>query len=121
VTPAVKYVVRLAGNHAGEPYTVALDTPGVDAVLISSRAIYLAYGCDRQLHYVGKVSRTNRSAVARRLREHMRLSRRKRFAWRTLWIVPLDEVVTEREIAELERTAIRRFRPPANVQNANGP
>ena len=117
-TTAVSYVTRLAGDHAGEPYRVSLDTPGADAPLALPRAIYLAYTRDRQLHYAGKVDRSNRGTVAQRIREHTRSSRRKRGAWRTLWIVPIDDTLTGAELLELERAVIRTFQPPGNVQHA---
>jgi hypothetical protein len=118
VTAAVSYVTRLAGDHAGKPYRVSLDTPGADAPLADPRAIYLAYTRDGQLHYAGKVDRRNRGTVAQRIREHTRLSRRKRTAWRTLWIVPIADTKPSDELLELERAVIRSFQPPGNVQHA---
>jgi hypothetical protein len=118
VTREVRYVARLAGEHAGEPYRVSLDTPGAELLLVSPRAIYLAYTCDGRLHYAGKVDRRNGGAVAERLREHARSSGRKRRAWRTLWVIPLTGTITGADVAELERTVIRVFVPPGNVQHA---
>ena len=83
-------------------------------------AIYLAYTRDRKLHYAGKVDRRNRGTVAQRIREHTRSSRRKRIAWRTLWIVPIADTLTGAALTELERAAIRAFQPPGNVQHAKG-
>jgi hypothetical protein len=117
VTAAVVFVATLAGSRAGEPYCVSLDTPGADFRLLAPRAIYLAYTRDRQLHYAGKVDRRNRRAVAQRIREHTRSNRRKRSAWRTLWIVPIANVVTGGDLLELERAVIRTFKPPGNVQH----
>jgi hypothetical protein len=118
VTAGVSYVTRLAGDHAGEPRRVSLDTPGAELQLVASRAIYLAYTRDRQLHYAGKVNRRNRGTVAQRIREHTRSSRRKRTAWRTLWIVPIADTLTGAELVEIERAVIRTFQPPGNVQYA---
>jgi hypothetical protein len=118
VTPAVSLVTRLAGNHAGEPYRVSLDTPGADLHLRLPRAIYLAYTRDRQLHYTGKVDRRNQGTVAQRLREHTRSSRRKRTVWRWLWIVPIADTMTAAGIAEIERAVIRTYRPAGNIQHA---
>lgn len=118
MTREVRYVTRLAGEHAGEPYRVSLDTPGAELLLVSPRAIYLAYTRDRRLHYVGMVDRHNRGTVAQRLREHTRLSERKRRAWRTLWVVPVQSTITRAGVTELERTVIRTFVPPGNVQHA---
>ena len=118
MTAAVSYVIRLAGDHAGEPRCVSLDTPGAELQLVASRAIYLAYTRDRQLHYAGKVNRRNRGTVAQRIREHTRSSRRKRTAWRMLWIVPIAETLTGAELVQLERAVIRTFQPPGNVQHA---
>lgn len=118
MTAAVSYVIRLAGDHAGEPYRVSLDTPGAGASLALPRAIYLAYTRDRQLHYAGKVDRRNRGTVAQRIREHIRSSRRKRTAWRTLWVVPIADTFTGAELLELERTVIRTLQPRGNVQHA---
>jgi len=120
VTSAVSYVTTLAGESAGEPYRVSLDTPGAEIQLVTSRAIYLAYTRDRKLHYAGKVDRRNRGTVAQRIREHTRSSRRKRIAWRTLWIVPIADTLTGAALTELERAAIRAFQPPGNVQHAKG-
>jgi hypothetical protein len=118
VTAAVSYVARLAGEHAGEARRVSLDRPGAELQLVASRAIYLAYTRDRQLHYAGQVNRRNRGTVAQRIREHTRSSRRKRIAWRTLWIVPIADTLTSTELVELERAVIRTFQPPGNVQHA---
>lgn len=118
MTAAVSYVIRLAGDHAGEPYRVSLDTPGADRPLALPRAIYLAYTRDRQLHYAGKVDRRNRGTVAQRIHEHTRTSRRKRSAWRTLWIVPIADALTAAELLALERAVIRTYQPPGNVQHA---
>lgn len=120
MTLAVSYVTRLAGVHAGKLRRVSLDTPGADLQLVASRAIYLAYTRDRQLHYVGKVNRRNRGTVAQRIREHTRSSRRKRTAWRTLWIVPIADTLTGTELVDLERAVIRTFQPPGNVQHSKG-
>jgi hypothetical protein len=118
VSAAVAYVIRLAGDHAGEPYRVSLDTPGAEIQLVTPRGIYLAFARDRKLHYAGKVDRRNRGTVAQRIREHTRASRRKGNAWRTLWIVPIDDTLTGAELLELERAVIRTFQPPGNVQHA---
>ena len=118
MTAAVSYVTRLAGDHAGEPYRVSLDTPGADPRLALPRAIYLAYTRDRQLHYAGKVDRRNRGTVAQRLREHTRSSRRKRTAWRSLWVVPIADTMTGAKLLELERAVIRTYQPTGNVQHA---
>lgn len=117
MTREVRYVTRLAGDHAGEPYRVSLDTPGAEFLLVSPRAIYLAYTRDRQLHYVGKVDRRNRGTVAQRLREHIRESRRRSVAWRTLWVVPIGVGATSAEVLALERAAIEFLKPLANVQH----
>ncbi|HZT15166.1 MAG TPA: GIY-YIG nuclease family protein [Gaiellaceae bacterium] len=117
MTREVRYVIRLAGDHAGEPYRVSLDTPGAELLLVSPRAIYLAYTRDRQLHYAGKVDRRNRGTVAQRLREHTRESRRKRAAWRTLWVVPITDDMDSAGLVALERAAIQLLQPLANVQN----
>ena len=119
VTAAVSYVTRLAGDHAGEPYRVSLDTPGADGRLALPRAIYLAYTRERKLHYAGKVDRGNRGTVAQRLREHTRASRRKRTAWRSLWVVPIADTMTASELLQLERAVIRTYHPPGNVQHAS--
>ena len=115
---AVSYVIRLAGQYAGEPCRVSLDTPGAELQLVDSRAIYLAFTSDGQLHYIGKVNRHNRGAVAQRIREHTRSSRRKRTAWRTLWVVPINDTLAGTDLGELERSAIRAFQPQGNVQHA---
>jgi hypothetical protein len=118
VTAAVSFVIRLAGDQAGQPYRVDLDTPGAGPQLSSRRAIYLAYTRDRRLHYAGKVDRQNRGAVAQRIREHTRSSRRKRNAWRFLWVVPLSDTMSGAELIALERGLIRSFVPPGNVQHS---
>jgi hypothetical protein len=121
VTTAVSFVIRLAGDDAGEPYRVSLDTPGAEARLLSTRALYLAYTRDRKLHYAGKVDRRNDGAVAARIREHTRSSRRKRAAWRSLWVVPVADTMTGAELLALERAVIRTFEPPGNVQHSVAP
>jgi hypothetical protein len=118
VTSEVLFVLRLAGDHAGEPYRASLDAPAAEARLVDARGIYLAYTRDRKLHYVGKVNRRNRGAVAQRVREHTRASRRKRSAWRLIWVVPIADTMTGAELLELERSVIRTFEPPGNVQHS---
>lgn len=119
MTDPIAFVTRLAGDNAGEPYRVNLDTPGAELRLLSRRAIYLAFTRDRQLHYVGKVDRLERrGTIAQRIREHTRTSGRKRYAWRTLWIVPIHDTTSANELLELERAVIRTFQPPGNVQHA---
>jgi hypothetical protein len=118
VTREVRYVARGAGQTTHEPSPARPQPPGAELLLVSPRAIYLAYTSDGRLHYAGKVDRRNGGAVAERLREHARSSGRKRRAWRTLWVIPLTGTITGADVAELERTVIRVFVPPGNVQHA---
>jgi hypothetical protein len=119
MTPEVAYLTsRIGSSQAGEPIRVSLDAPGADVLLALPRAIYLAYTRDGRLHYVGKVDRKTTRAVSARLREHTRESRRKRTAWRWLWVVPLPAEMDVVDVLELERTLIGVYQPPGNVQHA---
>jgi hypothetical protein len=117
VTSEVAFVVRLTGFHAGGPYQASLDIPGPEYRLATPKAIYLAYDRARRLHYVGKVDRGQRGTVAQRIREHTRRSRRKRDAWRVLWIVPIAETVSRATLFELERAIISALQPIGNRQH----
>jgi hypothetical protein len=118
MTPAaVLTAASAAGRHlAASPREVSLDVPFKDPALTAPCAVYLAFGRDGALHYIGKVRRVGGDAGSR-LREHIRASRRKHAAWRTLWIVPLWDI-SEIELRSLERALIRAYRPPGNVQHA---
>lgn len=115
---AIDSAAQAAGRYlAGQPYRVALDTPFAMPLLTADRAIYLALSASGNLDYIGKVDRPNHNATGRRLSEHMRLSPRKRHAWRWLWVVPLTADITEAQVRALERALIIRHRPPGNVQH----
>ena len=119
MTPELAYLTGRLGRAAGgEPLRVSLDAPRAEQLLSLPRAIYMAYTRDGQLHYVGKVDRRSRTAVAARLREHTRSNRRKRTAWRWLWAVPIAQTVPAATVLEIERTLIRLYGPPGNVQHA---
>lgn len=115
-------VVRTAARAAGtalaeDPFPVALDVPGRDVRLNVSRALYLAYTAAGELHYIGKVDR-DRGATGARLREHLRSSLQKRRAWRWLWVIPVTDALSSRELLALEARLIAAYRPPGNVQHA---
>lgn len=115
----VDSAARAAGRYlAGEPFRVPLDTAAASRVPMVGCAIYLAVDARGVVDYIGKVDRRGSSGVATRLAEHLRQSRRKRQVWRWLWVVPLTAEITAVEIAALERSLIRAFRPLGNVQHA---
>jgi hypothetical protein len=114
---AVADTIRAAGAClAGWPerHDLGLALPPRITV---AKAIYLGYARDGTLHYIGKVDRTN-GTTGQRVREHLRRSRSKRVAWRTLWVVPLHPATSSVGIVSLERELILRWRPPANIQHA---
>ena len=82
-----------------------------------SRALYLAYARRGELHYVGKVDRVQGVGAATRVDEHLRSSRRKREAWRWVWVVPIAAEMPVRELLNLERMIISVYRPPGNTQH----
>ena len=91
---------------------VQRDTYG--RALIESTArlcVYLVVDHDERVVYVGKVERTN-GTIADRFRDHHALTD----DWIRVWILPLLEHLTPREILDVEATLIRHFDPPCNVQ-----
>lgn len=119
MTPgAVEDAARAAGRYLlGPPARVALDLPADRSGLRVDRGIYLVYARDGELHYIGKTDRPTGTAAGR-LNEHLRSSRRKRAAWRTLWIVPLTADMPAHMVMTLERALIRAYRPVGNLQHA---
>jgi len=115
---AVQEAAQAAGRHMlAEPVRIALDLSGDRGGLLVARAVYLAYTRDGKLHYVGKIDRATGTARSR-IGEHLRCSRRKRAAWRSLWVVPLDAQMSPSDVLSLERSLIRAHRPPGNVQHS---
>lgn len=118
MTPtAVREAAQAAGRHlVGPPIHITVDVPDWRTVHIA-RGVYLAYARDASLNYVGKVDRAGGTVTAR-ITEHLRTSRRRRDVWRSVWVVPLDADMLTADLLGLERSLIRRHRPPGNVQHA---
>jgi hypothetical protein len=117
IPSAVEEATRAAGRYLlASPVRVALDLPGDRSNLLVARAIYLAFTRDRALHYVGKIDRERGTARAR-ISEHLRESRRKRSAWRTVWVVPIMASMPAHGLLTLERSLIRAHQPVGNVQH----
>ncbi len=121
MTTAVKAAEAAVGKHvARPPFRLALDAPlvGLGGV---ERALYLAMTAAGELHYVGKVDRRQGGSVAGRLSEHLRSSRRKRRAWRWLWVIPISPTMERQGAHGRRATLISQFRPPGNCQHAKTP
>lgn len=118
IPAAVSQSAIAAGRFlAGPPRRVPLDLPRDRKALSVATAIYLTYTRDGVLHYIGKADRHS-GRIGSRIFEHLRTSVRKRSAWRTVWIIPLDGEIGPERLLAFERALIRTYRPPANIQHA---
>lgn len=74
-----------------------------------SKAVYIILDSQKNICYVGSVSRMDDGALASRMREHATLPNRQH--WHSVMILPIKKEVPETEVRKLEGLVARRLRP----------
>ena len=74
-----------------------------------AKAVYIVLDSQRNICYVGSVSRSDAGALGSRMKEHSMIPNRQH--WDSVMILPIKPEVPEGEVRKLEGLVARRLRP----------